>query len=665
MAAGVVGNTGATAFNLFVNDAARESASAAGNVDVAVFHGSPDAPAVDVDAVFVADNVVSNLGFGQFTGYLELPAAIYDLAIQPAGTNTTVATFRANLSGLAGGAATVFASGFLGATPSFGLFAALPNGTVLPLGLTPTARVQIIHNAPDPTVDIYAGNTRLLDNFAFRTATPFIDVPADRPLSVGVALPNSNTAADAIANFPVNFAAGKRYVVMAAGVVGNTGATAFNLFVNDAARESASTAGNVDVAVFHGSPDAPAVDIYEYLATAPNAKLVANLPFGQFTGYLSLSPDIYDLRIEQANSLSSFAPVFRANLSLLADRALVVFASGFYTNNNPGFGLFAALSDGRVVELRNTPFAEVQLIHNAPDPTVDIYINGSRTLQQVRFRTAWGFTPLPADRSIVLGFGAAGNPDILARFPLRFEANKTYVATASGILGNTGPTAFNLFVKENARSGSGALNTVVVQVFHGSPNAPEVDVILPNGTILFDNLSYGEYSDYITVPPGNYTIYLTPANNNATILAAYKLNLKDPAQLPFPITTGAFTVFASGLLGGTPSFGLWMATSTGLTFPLEATVSANTLKEDLNAFSLAPNPAAEHLLVRFDLNNGMPMRYRIFNASGAMVQEGDWGQLEEGAFSADIQVGDLSQGLYHLEILSPKGSLTARFVVQR
>jgi hypothetical protein len=125
MAGGVVGDTGATAFNLFVNGDAREAGTGS-NVDVAVFHGSPDAPAVDVDAVFVADNVVSNLSFGEFTGYLSLPAAKYDLAIQPAGTTTTVASFRADLSGLAGGAATVFASGYLGIFSGFGLYCCPP-----------------------------------------------------------------------------------------------------------------------------------------------------------------------------------------------------------------------------------------------------------------------------------------------------------------------------------------------------------------------------------------------------------------------------------------------------------------------------------------------------------------------------------------------------------
>ena len=143
----------------------------------------------------------------------------------------------------------------------FGLFAALPNGTVVELPLTPTSRVQIIHNSPEPTVDVYAGNTRLIDNFAFRTATPFIDVPADRDIAIGIAGENSSSANDAIATFPVNLMENETYVVTAAGVVGNMGNTAFSLFINADAQETASNPANVDVAVFHGSPDAPAVDV--------------------------------------------------------------------------------------------------------------------------------------------------------------------------------------------------------------------------------------------------------------------------------------------------------------------------------------------------------------------------------------------------------------------
>jgi hypothetical protein len=66
-----------------------------------------------------------------------VPAAAYTLQVTPGNdNNTVVASFIADLSSLGGGAAVVFASGFLSPAanqngPAFGLFAALPNGTVV------------------------------------------------------------------------------------------------------------------------------------------------------------------------------------------------------------------------------------------------------------------------------------------------------------------------------------------------------------------------------------------------------------------------------------------------------------------------------------------------------------------------------------------------------
>ena len=42
-----------------------------------------------------------------------------------------------------------------------------------------TARVQVIHNSADLSVqevDLYIDNIKFIDNFAFRTATAFVDI---------------------------------------------------------------------------------------------------------------------------------------------------------------------------------------------------------------------------------------------------------------------------------------------------------------------------------------------------------------------------------------------------------------------------------------------------------------------------------------------------------
>jgi len=95
----------------------------------------------------------------------------------------------------------------------------------------------IIHNSPAPIVDIFVNENKLINNFLFRDATPFIDVPAGVELNIGVAPKDNDGAQDAIANFPVTFEEGGTYVVIASGVVGGT--PAFGLSVYDMGSEVA------------------------------------------------------------------------------------------------------------------------------------------------------------------------------------------------------------------------------------------------------------------------------------------------------------------------------------------------------------------------------------------------------------------------------------------
>ncbi len=240
--------------------------------------------------------------YGDFAGYLSVSPAAYILDITPANDNATiVASFDADLSGLGGGAAVVFASGFLTPAannngPAFGLFAALPTGDVVELPAIqmpdPMARLQVIHNAADPAaavVDVYVNGAKLLDDFAFRAATPFIDVPAEVELIIGVAPGDSKDPGDIIATFPVTLADGGSYVAVANGVLGNGFAPnpdgkdiAFTLFATDGAREKALEADKVDLKVLHGSTDAPGVNILGY------GLVIENAMYGDITDYVSV-----------------------------------------------------------------------------------------------------------------------------------------------------------------------------------------------------------------------------------------------------------------------------------------------------------------------------------------------------------------------------------------
>jgi hypothetical protein len=350
-----------TAFTLFIKAMARENGTSS-NVDFFVLHGSTDAPTVDVLARRVA-TLVDNAAYGDITDYISVPAASYILDVTPGNDNSTiVASFQADLSGLSGGAAVVFASGFLSPVQNqngeaFGIFAALPNGTVVEFPSVQLSRLQVIHNAADVaagSVDIYLNGGLLLNDFAFRTATPFIDAPANVDLNIGIAPGNSTSVDDTLANFTANLVNGETYVLIANGVLDpNSYASnpdgrsiAFTLLANIDARESA-TSGNVDFFVVHGSTDAPTVDVI----ARGVATLVDNAAYGDITGYISVPAGNYTLDLTLADG-TTLVQSYWADLRTLGGGSAVVFASGFLNpsanQNGEAFGIFFALADGTV-----------------------------------------------------------------------------------------------------------------------------------------------------------------------------------------------------------------------------------------------------------------------------------------------------------------------------
>jgi len=220
-----------------------------------------------------------------------------------------------------------------------------------------TASVQVIHNSPDPAaavVDVYLNGDLAIDDFAFRTATPVLALPAEVEIEIGIALGNSGGAQDILATFPVTLMADGAYVVMATGVLdptlpGNPEGldTAFTLNVFSPLTTSAP-AGQVALLAYHGAPDAPTVDI---LADGVGV-LVPELTYGEFAGYLTVPAAEYILRVTPAGDNDTIVASFVAPLTDLGGGAAVVFASGFLSSRpENAFGLFAALTDGTVLEL--------------------------------------------------------------------------------------------------------------------------------------------------------------------------------------------------------------------------------------------------------------------------------------------------------------------------
>jgi hypothetical protein len=538
-----------------------------------------------------------------------------------------------------------------------------------------TARLQVIHNAADPSavaVDIYLNGSLLLDNFGFREATPYIDAPAGTPINIGVAGPNSTSAADTIKNFNVTLTANEKYVAIANGVLDpgsfatnpDGRSTAFTLFIKAMAREN-GTGSNVDFFVLHGSTDAPTVDVLARRV----ATLVDNAAYGDITDYISVPAALYILDVTPGDDNSTIVASFQADLSGLSSGAAVVFASGFLSpsenQNGEAFGIFAALPNGTVVEFPAVQLSRLQVIHNAADVaagSVDIYLNGGLLLNDFAFRTATPFIDAPANVDLNIGI-APGNSnsvdDTLANFTANLVNGETYVLIANGVLDPSSYAsnpdgrniAFTLLANVDARE-SATSGNVDFFVVHGSTDAPTVDVIARGVATLVDNAAYGDITGYISVPAGNYTLDLTLADGT-TLVQSYVADLRT-------LGGGSAVVFASGFLNPSANqngeaFGIFFALADGTVgqFPEGVASVENISGVTPDNYTLSqnyPNPFNPSTTINFTIPNSEFVTLKVFNILGSEVATLVNENLTAGAYRFSFEAQNLASGVYLYEL---------------
>jgi|DewCreStandDraft_4_1066084.scaffolds.fasta_scaffold22895_2 hypothetical protein len=78
-----------------------------------------------------------------------------------------------------------------------------------------------------------------------------------------------------------------------------------------------------------------------------------------------------------------------------------------------------------------------------------------------------------------------------------------------------------------------------VRIVHASPDAPAVDIYV-NGGMVLENLPFREYSEYLSLPAGNYTVEIKVTGTNTVV-----------KQLSVPVMAGKdYTAIAAGYAGG-------------------------------------------------------------------------------------------------------------------
>lgn len=671
VAAGIVSATGyspAPAFDIFAS-AGRTQSIVPGNTDLLVFHGATDAPTVAVNELTIPGTIEPGFDFGEFNsaGFLSLPNADYVIEVTDSAGVQLYYGAPLQTLGLADSALVVLASGFVDPSQNsngapFGVFAVLPGGgAFIPLPLLSNPRVQVIHNSADAAanvVDVYLNGGLALDSVAYKTATGYLEVP--HQFSIDIA-PFGAGIGSSVFDADISLLPGEDYVVIASGIVSATGynpAPPFGLSVFAGGLDASETAGNASVLIYHGATDAPQVAVNEI--TLPTT-LEAGFSYGEFNdaGYLDLPVADYTLEVSDSATVQLYYGAPLQTLGL-ADSAFIVLASGFVNpsanSNGEAFGLFAVLaSGGDFIPLPNIASPAVQIIHNSADAAaadVDIFVNDNPALTNVMFRQATGYISLPHEFVIDIAPAGSGIGSSVYNANIALEPGETYVVVANGIVSASGyspATPFDLDVFAGGREISANAGETDVLIYHGSTDAPTVDVnetSVPAGN-LATGLSYGDFtSDYLELATADYIVEVT---DNGAISLEYEAPLST-----LNLTDSAIVVLASGFVDPSvnsngPGFGLWAALASGgalVELPLVVGLDNELVISEVSVF---PNPAND--VMSIEIGDLIVSEIRIVNILGQAQKSIEINsQIME-----NVNVSDLEAGTYFVQIISDKG----------
>ena len=170
--------------------------------------------------------------------------------------------------------------------------------------------------------------------------------------------------------------------------------------------------------------------------------------------------------------------------------------------------------------------ARVRVVHASPDaPAVDVLVDDATALSTVSYLTASDYLEL-ADGAHNLKVNAAGTTATVIDADVDLTDGTDYTVIASGLVASIQPIVLQ---DDNSTPPAG---TVRVRAIHGAPSAPAVDVYvtapgadLEAASPALSNVAFGDVSDYLEVPAGDYQVRVTPAGTKTVVIDSGALTL--------------------------------------------------------------------------------------------------------------------------------------------
>lgn len=177
----------------------------------------------------------------------------------------------------------------------------------------------------------------------------------------------------------------------------------------------------------------------------------------------------------------------------------------------------------------------VRVFHAAPQaPNVDVYVNDQMVFSNLAFGDFTRYVYLDEGEYNVSVYLAGQKDRPVINQMVDVPSQQIFTIAATGNLDNLG-----LLVIPDKVSKSPSQNYSSVRVIHLSPNAPGVDILV-DGDTLFEDISFGEGTDYVDLNPGTYNVNVV-------------LNTDKSVVLPLKVTLNPDKIYTIYIIGNPPT----------------------------------------------------------------------------------------------------------------
>lgn len=386
------------------------------------------------------------------------------------------------------------------------------------------AHLRVAHLSTNAgAVDVYVNGDAALENVDFGVVSDWMLVP---PGTYSIAVAPAGTSIDdaVLGPLDVTAEANSWYTIAAIGLVDSE----FTPLTAQVIEEDYSdiALGQTRVTIFHAIPNAAPVSV-----VAGDNVLVAGLAFpgtqGDNDGATTLDFDAgtYDIEVRLTDTPDTVV-LDLPGTELNAERNIFIAAAGLaedptlvFVSTNP------AEVDAEMMAGDETAGGDVHLrvAHFSEDaPAVDVYINGALSdFAGVEFPAISSWTTVPAGTYsvAVAPAGTSIEEAVIGPVDVTLSGGEWYTVAAVGLVGDGSLTAQ---VLEEDYSDIPAGQTRFT-VFHASPGAPPVDVLV-NGEPFVQTLAFpgtqgnNDGAETFTVLAGAYDIAVTANEDPDTVL---------------------------------------------------------------------------------------------------------------------------------------------------